>query len=76
MDQIFHYYDQFLKLFPDNWHTAVSVAIIILMVYLIIHFLRYGVIGIVLLVIFVPASIPVLKDIGLGVLAFVQHILK
>lgn len=76
MDKIFNYYDQFLKLFPDNWHTAVSVAIIIIMVMLVIRFMRYGIIGIILLVIFVPASIPVLKDIGLGVIAFVQHVLK
>jgi len=76
MDKIFSYYDQFLKLFPDNWHTAVSVAIIIIMVMLVLRFMRYGIVGIILLVIFVPASIPVLKNIGMGVIAFVQHVLK
>lgn len=75
MDKLIQYYDQFLKLFPDNWHFAVSVIIIVLFVMILLRFLRYGLIGLLILVIFVPASVPVLRNIGIGVWAFIQHAL-
>ncbi len=75
MDQLISLYDQFLHLFPDNWHTGVSVAILILMVMAVLRYLKEGLIVIILLLVFVPASIPVLRTIGLAIIQFAEHIL-
>ena len=74
-DKLIHLYDQFLSFFPDAWHPWVSLTIFIIMVMLILRHLKTGIIGIILLVLFVPASIPILRNIGLSLIQFAEHVL-
>ena len=75
-NSLIHLYDQFLHLFPDPWHPWVSIVILVLMVSLILRHLRSGVILVILLVLFVPASIPILRHIGMAVIQFADHVLS
>lgn len=73
MSTLFSLYNQFLSLFPDPWHPIVSLAIVLVMLALIFRYWKVGVVGIILLVIFVPASIPVLQNIGKTIIDFISH---
>jgi hypothetical protein len=74
-NRLIHLYDQFLHLFPDPWHPWVSIVIFVLMVLLILRHLKGGVIGVILLALFVPASIPILRNIGMAIIQFADHVL-
>jgi hypothetical protein len=74
-DKLIHLYDQFLQFFPDPWHPWVSLGIFVLMVLAILRNFRFGLIGVILLVLFVPASIPVLRSIGIGIVQLASHVL-
>jgi hypothetical protein len=76
MDNLFQIYDKFLSLFPDGWHTIVSTIVLLAMIILVLKYWKVGIIGIVLLVIFVPASVPVLKNIGMSVVDVVKHVIN
>jgi hypothetical protein len=76
MDNLFQIYDKFLSLFPDGWHTIVSTIVLLAMIMLVLKYWKVGIIGIVLLVIFVPASVPVLKNIGMSVVDVVKHVIN
>jgi hypothetical protein len=76
MDNLFQIYDKFLSLFPDGWHTIVSAIVLLAMIMLVLKYWKVGIIGIVLLVIFVPASVPVLKNIGMSVIDVVKHVIN
>ena len=75
MQPLIDLYDQFLKFFPDPWHPWISLSIFIVMVFLVLKHWKTGVIGIILLVIFVPASVPILRNIGIGLIEFATHVL-
>ena len=76
MDNLFQIYDKLLSLFPDGWHTIVSTIVLLAMIMLVLKYWKVGIIGIVLLVIFVPASVPVLKNIGMSVVDVVKHVIN
>lgn len=76
MNVAFETYDKFLHMFPDGWHTIVSAIIILAMIMLILRYWKVGIIGIVLLVIFVPASVPVLKNIGNTIFDIVKNVIN
>lgn len=76
MGNIFQIYDKFLHLFPDSWHTIVSAIILLAMIMLVLKYWKVGVIGIILLIIFVPASVPVLKNIGTAIVDVVKHVIN
>jgi len=63
MDQIFSIYNQFLGYFPDNLHGFVSLALAVLIVIGILKVIKREFIYIVLLVVLLPASLPILKNI-------------
>lgn len=73
MQQLINLYDQFLHFFPDQWHPWISVAVVIAMIIAILRFWKIGAIGIILLILFVPASIPVLKNILDFIFSFAKH---
>ncbi len=73
MGQLIDLYNKFLSFFPDPWHPWISVAIIIIMIMLVLRHWKTGVLGIILLIIFVPSSIPVLQNIAEALLSFVRH---
>jgi hypothetical protein len=63
MEQIYGIYNQFLSFFPASLHGVVSLALAALIAYGVIKVIRKDFIYIVLLVVLLPASIPILKNI-------------
>ena len=69
-------YVQFLNNFPVQYQPLVSVVIGVLIIYTIYRIIKRDFIFIIALVIFIPASIPVMKSIWagvVGVLKFLFH---
>jgi hypothetical protein len=62
-DQIYSLYNQFLSYFPAELHGLVSLVLAGLIVVGIIKVIRKEFVYIILLVVLVPASLPILKNI-------------
>ncbi|MBI4128189.1 MAG: hypothetical protein HY459_03920 [Parcubacteria group bacterium] len=75
MQKLSALYDRFLSLFPPEWHTVVSIAIIVLLVWWLLKLIKHNLIFIILLVIFVPASIPILVQIVNALIDFINRII-
>lgn len=75
MDGIFGSYNQFLSYFPASVHPLISFVLAILLVYGIIKVIQKDFIYIILLVILLPASIPILKNIWDALLNIVTFLL-
>jgi hypothetical protein len=63
MDQIISIYTQFLNKFPAGLHPVISVILALLIIYSIIKIIQKDFIFIILLVVLLPASVPILKNI-------------
>jgi hypothetical protein len=63
MDQIFSIYNQFLNYFPQNLHGIVSLALAVLIVIGIFKVIKKDFVYIILLIVLLPASVPILKNI-------------
>ena len=74
--QIVGYYDQFLNLFPMNWHGPISLLLLLALAGTIWHIIRKSGIWLVLLVILVPALIPILRDIGKALIEIFKLLLE
>ncbi len=75
MDQIMGIYNQFLSYFPQSLHGVVSLALAILIVIGIIKVIRKDFIYIILLVVLLPASLPILKNIWASLSAIIKFLL-
>lgn len=75
MNGIFGLYNQFLGYFPTSVHPLISFFLAILLVYGIIKVIQKDFIYIILLVILLPASIPILKNIWDALLNIVRFLL-
>jgi hypothetical protein len=63
MDQIYTIYNQFLSYFPENLRGFVSLGLAVILAIGIFKVLKRQFIYIILLVILLPASVPILKNI-------------
>lgn len=63
MDQIFGIYNQFLSYFPANLHGLISLMLAILIVVAVFRIIKKDFVYIILLVVLLPASWPILKNI-------------
>lgn len=63
MDQIFSIYEQFLSYFPEHLRGFVSLALAVLLVIGIFKVIKREFIYIILLIVLLPASVPILKNI-------------
>ncbi len=75
MDSIFQIYTQFLGYFPTNLHPLVSFLLAILLVYGIIKVLQKEFVYIIVLVVLLPASLPILKNIWESVVNIINFLL-
>jgi hypothetical protein len=74
--QIIGYYDQFLNLFPMNWHGPISLILLLAIAGTIWHIVRKSGLWLVLLIVLVPALIPVLRDIGKTLIEILKVLLE
>lgn len=63
MDELYKIYNQFLSNFPPSIHPLVSIVLAILLIYGIIKVIQKDFVYIILLVVLLPASLPILKNI-------------
>ncbi|MCC7356216.1 MAG: hypothetical protein IT410_01200 [Candidatus Doudnabacteria bacterium] len=75
MQQIQDFYVGFLNLFPGFLHPAISIGLAILLVVSVIQVLKRNFVYLILLVILLPASIPILKNILDTLIGFVKFVL-
>lgn len=75
MKPIFSIYDQFLSYFPTNVHWLVSLFLAVLLVVGIYKVLRRQLVYLVLLVILLPASAPILKNVWEKILEVLRFLL-
>jgi hypothetical protein len=75
MDQIFSIYDKFLESFPPNLHGVVSLALAALIIIGIFKVIKKDFIYIILLVVLLPASVPILKNIYESLVNIIKFLL-
>jgi len=63
MQELTNVYNQFLSNFPPSIHPLISFGLAILLIYGIIKVIQKDFVYIILLVVLLPASIPILKNI-------------
>lgn len=73
---IYSIYDQFLSYFPEKVHGFVSLGLAILLVIGIYKVLRRQLVYLILLVILLPASVPILKNLGEQIVTLLKFLLS
>lgn len=72
LNQIIQLYQSFLNLFPSGLHFWISLVIFLVLVFWVLDLVKRSLAWLILLVILVPASIPLLRQIGEGLLRFLR----
>lgn len=75
MGEIQKLYTQFLNIFPHGLQPFVSIALGIFLIYSVVQVIKKDFIYLIVLVVLLPASIPILKDVGLGIVNLVKFLL-
>lgn len=76
IDQIYALYGQFLSNFPPNTHGWISLALALLLVFGIYKVVRRQLVYLILLVVLLPASVPILKNIWEQLLEFLKFLIS
>ncbi len=76
MQQLQDFYVGFLNLFPTFLHPIISIGLAILLILSAVQVLKRNFVYLILLVILLPASIPILKNIVDTLIAFVKFVLR
>ena len=76
MESVYSIYAQFLSYFPEKFHGLVSLALAMLLVWGIYKVVRRQFVYIVLLIVLLPASMPILKSVWSQVLELLKFLLK
>lgn len=69
-------YQQFLSIFPPSLHPFISIALAVFLIYSLIQVLRKDFIYLIILIVLLPASIPILKDVAETLLQFIKYLLN
>jgi len=75
LEQIYSLWLDFLALFPDSIRWLVSLVVFCFLVKVIIDLVKKSFIWLLLLILFVPASIPLIREIFTSLVKFLQLIL-
>jgi len=75
VNQIVSIYNQFLSFFPSSIHGAVSFVLAIIIVIAIFKVIKRHFIYLILLIILLPASVPILKSIWEGSVSLLKFLL-
>ena len=76
LDQLFARYDIFLQQFPLLWHGPISLILALAIAGLIWHVLRQSGLWLILLLFLVPALIPVLRGVAVGIIEILKFLLS
>lgn len=75
MQTIQDLYTQFLGYFPNFLHPVISLVLVIFLVYSIFQVLKKNFIYLILLVVLLPAAIPIIKQIFATILTVIRYLL-
>lgn len=75
LDQLYSLWQQFLTVFPDWMGGIISLVVFVFLIKSLIELVKKSFIWLILLIIFVPASLPLLQEIGLDIIALLQKLL-
>lgn len=75
MQAIMDLYNQFLSIFPASLHPFISIALAIFLIYSIVQVIRRDFIYLIVLIVLLPASIPILKSVAEVLLQFIKYLL-
>ncbi len=76
MDSLFRAYDVFINNFPTQYQTIISLGLLAVIVIGLFQLIKKSLLWLFLLILFVPASIPILSKIGQGILEFLKYIIS
>lgn len=76
MIDIQNLYLEFLNNFPENLRPIISIALAVLLVFAVIKILKKDFIYLVVLLVLLPGSVPILKTIWEGIVAFIKFLLN
>lgn len=76
MLQLFNLYNQFLAYFPAQYHSLVSLIILVVFIGALYNLVKRNLIWLLLLILIVPTSIPILNNIWQGILEIMRYLLK
>ena len=76
MPDIQKLYIEFLVNFPVTLRPVISIGLAIILVYAIFKVVKKDFIYIIALVVLLPASVPILKNVWQGVVAFIKFLLN
>lgn len=76
MSEIQNLYLQFLSNFPARLQPIISLGLALLVIYSVFKVIRKDFIYLIALVVLLPASVPILKSVWEGILAFVKFLLN
>jgi len=75
MNQIIALWERFISIFPIELQGLIALGIFVGLVVLILDLVKCNLLWIILLIIFVPASIPIFRTIVNGILYFLRNVL-
>lgn len=75
MTELFDIYQQFLNFFPESAHGFVSLGLAVLIAYAIYKIVKKNFIFIILLIVLLPASIPILSNIWQSLTNLIKFLL-
>ena len=75
MQQIQDLYTNFLKLFPQALHPIISILIVVVIVYALAQVIKKDFIYLIVLIVLLPASVPILKSVGQGIVDLLKFFL-
>lgn len=75
IDQIYSIYNQFLGYFPEQFRWVVSLVLAALIVVAIFKIVKKNFIYIILLIVLLPASVPILRNIWENAVDLVKFML-
>lgn len=76
MQFLFTAYDVFITNFPLQYQGIVSLGLLAVIIIALYQLIKKNLLWIVLLVVLVPASLPILSNIGTGLLEFLKYIVS
>ena len=76
MAQVYQIYNQFLALFPSGLAPLINVILAILIIYGIIKVIQKDFVWLILLIVLLPASVPILKNIWQSVVNIITFLLS
>ena len=76
LQSLYDIYSQFLSYFPEKLHGWISLVLTVLLVIGIYKVLRRQLVYLILLVVLLPASVPILRNVWQQVLEIIRFLLS